>query len=268
MLFQGAVDNLIISAALKNQVKQVNIAADQTLVDQQMKEFAGQFPTPENFKKALVSQKVTEEELRKRVEESVKVQQLINEAIKDTPAPTEEEIRKFYDGNPKNFARAERIRASHILLKVDKNATPEQKAEIRKKIDGIRADIEAGKISFEDAAVKFSDDKGNAPKGGDLGLFPRGRMVKPFEEAAFAAQAGTMTPIVETDFGFHIIKVVDHKPADTVSLEEAKPRIKQFLEQNSKRNATQQYVTGLKAKATVETFMTAEEFLKRHPEVK
>jgi peptidyl-prolyl cis-trans isomerase C len=233
-----------------------------------MKAFESQYPNPEDFKKALAAQKVTEEELRKRVEENVKVQQFIDDAIKDTPAPTEDEIAKFYDGNPKSFARPERVRASHILLKTDKSATPEQKAEIRKKIEEIRADVESGKITFEDAAAKFSEDKGNAPKGGDLGFFPKGRMVKPFEEAAFAAQVGTLTPIVESDFGFHIIKAVEHMPADTVPLEEAKPRIQQFLEQATKRNATQQYVNGLKAKTTVETFMTAEEFLKRHPEVK
>jgi peptidyl-prolyl cis-trans isomerase C len=268
MLYQGAIDNLVISAALKNLAKQSTAPVDQTKVDAQMKAFESQYPNPEDFKKALAAQKVTEEELRKRVEENVKVQQFIDDAIKDTPAPTEDEIAKFYDGNPKSFARPERVRASHILLKTDKSATPEQKAEIRKKIEEIRADVESGKITFEDAAAKFSEDKGNAPKGGDLGFFPKGRMVKPFEEAAFAAQVGTLTPIVESDFGFHIIKAVEHMPADTVPLEEAKPRIQQFLEQATKRNATQQYVNGLKAKTTVETFMTAEEFLKRHPEVK
>ncbi len=268
MLFQGAVDNLIITAALKNEAKIKNIIADPAKVDQQMLAFEKQFPTREDFQKALVSQKVTEEVLRKRVEENQSIQQMIDQAVKDVPAATEDEILRFYENNAKSFARPERAHAAHVLLMVDKNATPEQKAEIKKKIEEIRADIEAGKITFEEAAAKFSEDKSNAAKGGDLGYFSRGRMVKPFEDAAFAAQPGTLSPVVETDFGYHIIKAIDRKPADTVPLEEAKPRIKQYLDETGKRKATQQYVDGLKSKVNVETFMTAEEFLKRHPEVK
>jgi peptidyl-prolyl cis-trans isomerase C len=267
-LFLGAVDNIISTVVLRNQVKQLNIAPDQAKVDQQMQAISKQFRSQEEFQKALASQRTTEADLRKNLEESTKMQQVIDQATKDVPPATDDEIQKFYDNNPKSFLVQEQVRAAHILLMVDKKATPEQKEEIRKKIEGIRADIEANTITFEDAAVKFSEDKSNASKGGELGNFPRGRMVKPFEDAAFAAEPGTLTPVIESEFGFHIIKVIEKKPAGTVSLEEAKPRIRQYLDQSSKRKATQQYVNDLKTKAGVETFMTPEEFLKRHPEVK
>jgi len=268
LLFQGAVDNLIISSVLKREAKQQNIIADKAKVDQQMQAFEKQFPTREEFMKALASQKVTEAELRKSVEENQSVQQLLDQAVKDAPEATEDEVLKFYENNTKALTRSERVHAAHILLMVNKDATPEQKTEIKKKIETIRADIEAGKINFEEAAAKFSEDKGNASKGGDLGYFTRGRMVKPFEDAAFAGQPGSLTPVVETSFGYHIIRVIDHKPTDVMPLEEARPKIKQLLDQTNQRKVGQQYVNALKAKATLETFMTAEEFLKRHPEVK
>ncbi|MDM7995925.1 MAG: peptidylprolyl isomerase [Acidobacteriota bacterium] len=268
LLFQGAVDNLIISAILKREAKQQNLIVDKAKVDEQMQAFEKQFSSREEFLKALVSQKVTESELRESVEENLRVQQLIDQAVKDAPEATEEEILKFYENNTKALTRSERVHAAHILLMVNKDATPEQKAEIKKKIEGIRADIEAGAITFEEAAAKYSEDKGNASQGGDLGYFLRGRMVKPFEDAAFAAQPGTLTPVVETSFGYHIIRVIDHKPTDVMPLEEARPRIKQLLDQTNKRKLGQQYVNALKAKVAVETFMTAEEFLKRHPEIK
>jgi len=268
LLFQGAVDNLVISALLKREAKQQNLIADKAKLDEQMQAFEKQFASREEFLKALVSQKVTEEELRRSVEENLRVQQLMDQAVKDAPEATEEEILKFYENNTKALTRPERVHAAHILLMANKDATPEQKAEIRKKIEGIRADIEAGRISFEEAAAKYSEDKGNASQGGDLGYFTRGRMVKPFEDAAFAAQPGALTPVVETSFGYHIIRVIDHKPTDVMPLEEARPKIKQLLDQTNKRKLGQQYVNALKAKATIETFMTAEEFLKRNPEVK
>jgi len=268
LLFQGAVDNLVISALLKREAKQQNLIADKAKLDEQMQAFEKQFASREEFLKALVSQKVTEEELRRSVEENLRVQQLMDQAVKDAPEATEEEILKFYENNTKAITRPERVHAAHILLMANKDATPEQKAEIRKKIEGIRADIEAGRISFEEAAAKYSEDKGNASQGGDLGYFTRGRMVKPFEDAAFAAQPGALTPVVETSFGYHIIRVIDHKPTDVMPLEEARPKIKQLLDQTNKRKLGQQYVNALKAKATIETFMTAEEFLKRNPEVK
>ncbi len=267
-LFMGAVDNIISTAILKNQARQLNIVTDQAMLDQQIQALSKQFPTPEAFQKALAAQKTTEAELRKNLEESVKMQQVIEQAVKDVPPPTEEDIQKYYENNPKNFLASEQVHVAHILLLVDKNATPEQKEEIKKKIEGIRADIEAAKTTFEDAAKNFSQDTANAPKGGDLGFFSRGRMVKPFEDAAFGGEPGTLTPVIESQFGFHIIKIIEKKPAGTVSLEEVKPRIRQYLDQTNKRKVMLQYVNELKAKASIENFMTAEEFLKRHPEVK
>jgi peptidyl-prolyl cis-trans isomerase C len=268
LLFNGAVENLTIELLLKKIAREQNVVADKSLVDQQMEALAKQFPTPEAYKKALASQGMTEEQLRKNVENSMSMQQVLNIAVKNVPQATDAEAQKFYDDNADKFPVPEQAHAAHILLLADPKGTDEQKAEIKKKIEGIRADIEAGKITFADAAKQFSQDPGSASNGGDLGFFPRGQMVKPFEEAAFSGKPGTLSGIIESQYGYHIIQTLEVKPAGKASLEEAKSSIKLYLDRTSKTKAIQQYTADLKAKAAIENFMTPEEFLKRHPEIK
>ncbi len=265
IFFKDAVENLVTVAILKGKVKEQNITADPAKVDQQIQQFSKQFPSQADFQKMMASQGVTEADLRKSVEERLTVQQVLEQATKDVPGATDEEIGKFYEGNPDKFKAPEQVRASHILLRLDSKSTPEQKDEAKKKIEAIRAEIESKAITFAEAAEKYSQDPSNAQKGGDLGFFSRGRMVKPFEEAAFATKPGTLSTVVETQFGYHIIQVAELKPAGTVSLEESKPLIKQYLDQLARQKAAQKYMSELRAKANVETFMTLEEFSKRHP---
>jgi len=242
------------------------VTIDKAKIDQQLQQLSQRYASAEEFQKAMAAQSLTESDLRRNIEESISLQEVIDRAVKDVPGATDAEIEKFYNDNPDKFAMPERVRAAHILLRVDAKSTPEQKAEIKKKLEGIRADIESKAITFGDAAAKYSQDPSNAQKGGDLGLFSRGQMVKPFEDAAFATKPGTLSPIVETQFGYHIIQVIESKPAGKASLEEAKPPIKQYLDQVAKQKALQKYVDELKAKATIEPFMTQEEFIKRHPD--
>jgi len=268
ILFKDAVDNLVMIALLKNQARQQNVTVDQAKIDRQLQQISQQFPSRAEFEKAMASQGVTEAELRKNIEESLSLQEVIDQAVKDVPGATDADIQKFYDDNPDKFPLPERVHAAHILLKVDPKNTPEQKAEIKKKLEGIRSDIESNAITFTDAAAKYSQDSSNAQKGGDLDFFSRGQMVKPLEDAAFATKPGSLSPIVETQFGYHLIHVMELKPAHKASLEEAKPAIKQYLDQLGRRKASQKYVDELKVKATIETFMTQEEFVKRHPPAK
>lgn len=265
LLFKDALDNLVTVAVLKSQARQQNLPVDPAKVDQQFQQISKNFPSQEEFQKAMASQGVTEAALRKSIEESLSMQQVLDQATKNAPGPTDEEISKFYDDNVEKFSSPETARAAHILLRADAKSTPEQKAEIKKKLEGIRAEIESNAITFADAAAKYSQDPSNANKGGDLGFFPRGQMVKPFEDAAFTTKPGTMSPVVETQFGYHIIQVAEQRPARKLTLEEATPPIKQILNQAARQKAAQKYVSELKAQAQVETFMTAEEFGKRHP---
>ena len=265
LLFKDAIENLVTVALLKNEARKQNVKVDPAKVDQQVQQYASRFPSTEEFKKALASQETTDEEMRKSIEESLSMQQVLDTATKGLPAATEQEIQKYYESNLDKFALPEKAHVAQIFLKKDPGITPEQRAEIRKKLEQIRADIESGKISFADAADRFSEDAANAAKGGDLGTLPRGRMLRQLEEAAYAATPGTLTPVIETQAGFHLIRVIETMMAGMKTLEDARPEIRQLLEQNTRQRAIQKYMAELKANAAIETFMTVEEFSKRHP---
>jgi peptidyl-prolyl cis-trans isomerase C len=266
VFFQEALDQLTTMSLLSAQAQEQNLPVDKSVVDRQLKLLSERFASPEEFAKAMAERGLTETDLRREFEQNLGAQEMLRQAVKDVPEPTDEEISKFYADNTGKFSMPAQVHASHILLKVDPKSTPEQKEEIKKKLEGIRADIESQKITFAEAASKYSEDTSNASKGGDLGSFPRGAMVKPFEDAAFATLPGNISPIVETRFGYHLIQVTELKPAGTATLEQAKPAITQFLSQTEKAKAARKYLEDLKAHATIETFMTQEEFLKRHPD--
>ncbi len=128
------------------------------------------------------------------------------------------------------FTEPEQVRARHILIKVAADAGADAKAAARKKTEELLAKVKAG-ADFAALAKESSEDPGSAANGGDLGLFLRGRMTPAFEEAAFALQAGGVSDVVETPFGFHVIKVEEHRPGGVKPLEAVHDEIADSLKQ-------------------------------------
>ncbi|HEX4209899.1 MAG TPA: peptidylprolyl isomerase [Candidatus Binataceae bacterium] len=138
--------------------------------------------------------------------------------------PSEQDIQNFYDDNAKTmFTHPAEVHASHILVAVPAGASQKDKDAAHAKAENILKQLQAG-ANFATLAKKYSDDPGTKNNGGDLGSFPRGEMVKPFEEAAFSLKPGQLT-IVETQFGFHILKVLEIKEAGTDAPEQVRSRI-------------------------------------------
>jgi len=142
---------------------------------------------------------------------------------------SDEEIEAFYQQNISRYT-SEQVNASHILIKTENRS----EEEARKEIDRIRTEIEGG-LSFFEAAQKYSEDEPSKVNGGDLGWFPRNRMVPEFGNAVFAMNAGEISQPVKTQYGFHLIQKHDHNPNYTTPLEEAKTSIANVLfRQNAK----------------------------------
>ncbi|GAB6111288.1 peptidylprolyl isomerase [Desulfomicrobium salsuginis] len=133
-------------------------------------------------------------------------------ALADTASVTDQEARAYYDQHKDNFKIEEQVQARHILVRVDENATEADVAKAMDTIKKAQADLKAGK-SFEETVAKYTEDPSGTQTGGELGWFGRGRMVKPFEDAAFALDKGAVSEPVRTQFGFHLIKVEDKKAA-------------------------------------------------------
>ncbi|MGJ8620482.1 MAG: SurA N-terminal domain-containing protein [Methylophilaceae bacterium] len=141
---------------------------------------------------------------------------------------SDEEVKAFYDQNLDKFQGDEQREASHILIGFGVNASGEDKAKAKEKALEIDAQLKADPKRFEELAVKFSQDPGSATKGGSLGSFGRGAMVKPFEDAVFAMQVGDISDVVESEFGYHIIRL-DGVTGNSSSYEDMKPQIKAEL---------------------------------------
>jgi peptidyl-prolyl cis-trans isomerase C len=166
---------------------------------------------------------------------------------------TDEESKTFYDTNPQLFQPPERVKASHILIKVDEGASEEKKAEALKKIKEIQQKVQKGE-DFAALAKTYSEGP-SAPRGGDLNYFGRGQMVKPFEDAAFSMKPNETSDIVETKFGYHLIKVVDKQPAKKIVYADAKNKINKHLKDQKLRTDRQLYFDKLKKDAKIEKFL-------------
>ncbi len=135
------------------------------------------------------------------------------------------EVKKFYEENAAKYQGDEQRRASHILIGFGVSATPEQKQQAKAKAESLLAAIKKNPKAFEELAIKNSQDPGSAAKGGDLGSFGRGAMVKPFEDSAFSMKVNEVSNLVESEFGYHIIKVTEIT-GQTSDFESLKPQIK------------------------------------------
>lgn len=148
----------------------------------------------------------------------------------------EQDIKSYYEQNIQRLSGQEQRRASHILINAPKDAPAAERDKARNKVEGLLASVRKEPKSFADLARKNSDDPGSARNGGDLEFFAKGAMVKAFEDAAFALKKGEISAVVESEFGFHIIKLTDIKAPMTSSLEAMRPQLEADLrQQQSKR---------------------------------
>lgn len=249
-IYRGILDQLIEMRLLEQEAAARNIKATDAEVNQGIDEMKKQAPNAEAFAKALAARKMTEADLRTEARQRLAVDKLLTAEVEPKASVTEADIADFYKKNPQFFMQPEAMRASHILIKAE---TPEAKAAAKTKADGLLVQVKGG-ADFAALAKQHSND-GSAPAGGDLGFFPRGQMVKAFEDAAFALKPGEVSPVVETEFGYHIIKAAEHRDARTVPLAEVSDRIAQALRQQKQQQLMQEFVQALKGKAKVEILM-------------
>ena len=142
--------------------------------------------------------------------------------------PSDKEVQNYYNRQrDSGLTHPEQVRARHILIAVAPDATPAQKAAAKAKADDLLKQIKGG-ADFAKLAKQFSDDPGNKNSGGELGYFDQKQMVKPFADAAFGMKAGELT-VVQTQYGYHVIEVEDHKLAHVETLDEARPHIVEAL---------------------------------------
>jgi peptidyl-prolyl cis-trans isomerase C len=250
-VYRGILDQLIAYRLLMQETRSRKIDVPEAEIDARVAQIRQQFPSEDVFKQTLAQQNMSVEQLREDARSDMRVAKMLETEVNAGVTVQPQDVDAFYKGNPDKFKQGERVRASHILIRTPEKADAKTKDEARAKAADVLKQVKGGK-EFGELAKHYSQDPGSAANGGDLGYFMQGQMVGPFEQAAFSMKPGEVSDLVETPFGFHIIKVADKQAARTVPLEEVKPQIEQFLQNQQRQQKTDAFVNALKAKGKVE----------------
>jgi peptidyl-prolyl cis-trans isomerase SurA len=206
--------------------------------------------TQEDLEKALAVEGLTLETYKKQIEKGLQRQKLINWSVKVETKAGEKELRDFYQKSIDRYRTNETYRPSHILFVIPKGATPEEIREIRKKGQKVLEKIKGGE-NFGEMALLYSEDASNKDRG-NLGYFKKGELLPAFEREALRLKIGEVSGIVRTDFGFHIIKLLDRKGADPLPFEEVKEKVQADYYESEMEKAFRQYLGTLKEKSVIE----------------
>jgi peptidyl-prolyl cis-trans isomerase C len=246
------LESLIDREVLFQESKKKGIEVNAEAVSDQLKSIKQRYPDQAQFTEMLKGLGMTESDVQTQIKRGMAIQELINKEVAEKVKISDQESKQYYDSHPDFFKQPEQVRASHILIKVDENASEPQKKEAREKIQAVQQKLKKGE-DFAELAKTYSEGP-SAPGGGDLGYFRRGQMVKAFEDAAFKLQPGETSDIVETRFGYHLIKVVDKQPEKMLAYAEIKDRLDEHLKKQKVEIEVDVYIDNLRKGAKIEKF--------------
>jgi len=250
------LEKMIVEQLLDEKVKADNIVVTEEETTEHIKEMASAQKPPlslEDFKALIEAYGRSFDEIKQQIRKGLAYQKLMEAQFAGKINVTEEDAKKYYSENKDQFETPEQVRASHILIQpdtTDPNTDPNQaKAKAEVKAGALLKQIRDG-ADFAELA-KANSACSSAARGGDLNFFGRGQMVPPFEKAAFELKVGQVSDVVQTQFGYHIIKVTDRKDASVTTFEQAKDGILKVLTQKRQGELAKEYVESLKAKANI-----------------
>lgn len=249
---ESALEQLTAAELMYQEAKKLEIKDLEQQVEQRYQENRKKFPTKEEYEKALQATGMTEADVRESMRKEIVVNTFVQKQFFSKATCSEADARKFYDDNKaKFFQRGEQLKASHILVSVDQKGTPEEKKKAKEKAEALLKRVKGGE-DFSTVASKESTCPSRAV-GGQLGAFGKGQMTPPFEKAAYALRnKGDISSVVETEFGFHIIKLEERIAPATDRFEDVKERITQYLKQEQTRKAVGDFLAQLRHKAKIE----------------
>lgn len=249
------LDGMIIEKLVDKQAADIKVSQED--IDAQLAKIKKQFPSEEVFESEMKKSGLTMDQFTANLKRSMRQTKWMQSQVQGKDSVTEADAKAFYDANTKEFANPDIVRASHILFLVPPTATPEQAKAAEKKAKAAIVRANSGE-DFAKLAAELSEEPGAAQRGGDLGYFPKDKMVPEFADAAFAQKVGSVsaTP-VKTKFGYHVIKVTDKKPAGIASFDDAKAQIENFLQQQKRRQIFKSVIQDLKQTAKIENTLPA-----------
>lgn len=272
MLKDKVVNELIVKSLLDQEMAKRNIKVTKEDTEKELKTIIDKIGSKEKFNEILRQNKISPAQFKKDLYEEVKMKKLVT-AI-STVKVSDADAKKFYNENIAKFKYPDKVRASHILISANPEEIAEKlmsdsanknlsKSEIQAKIDKematklekakkILAEVKKDPASFAAVAQSDSDDPQSAKQGGDLGFFTKQEMVQPFAKAAFNQKPNTISNIVQTPYGYHIILVTDRMKAGQEPFEKVKGEISAYLENQGQVKVLESLITSLKKQAKIE----------------
>lgn len=238
---EKTLETMIDDKIVALEVKKEKISVSKEEIDEEFEVFVENAGGEDAFNAAMEQSGITEKVFKEDIKQYLSIRKLMEPRIKIT----DEEIEAYFEENKAAFGTAEEVEASHILVEDEKLAK-----EIAEKLkDG---------GDFAELAKEHSEDPGSAENGGEVGFFPRGQMMPEFEEAAFSMKVDTISDLVKTDYGYHIIHVTDKKEAKEASLKDSKEEIKDKLFEDKLQTEYPAWLAEAKEEYKVENTLTKE----------
>lgn len=247
--YQQVVDRFVIRTVLAAEADQRKIAVTPADVDEAVNLITNRLPAGLTLDEALARDGMTTAQFRSNLTAELRIKSFVESEVPTNMVVSDQEVADFYAQEKERFTVPETTSARHILLKVEKADSDKVRAEKKAKAEALHKQLVEG-ADFA-ALARENSDCPSKERGGDLGSFGRGQMVKAFEDAAFTQATNAIGPVVETDFGYHIIQVTGRQAAGTTSLEEAKPSLVEHLKQKKQMAVFDTLMQTLKSKATI-----------------
>jgi peptidyl-prolyl cis-trans isomerase C len=226
--------------------------AEDEFVDARLQEMKSGFERELDFLFRIEEGGFTEETYRQDIKQQVSVRKMLAEGMIEETSVADEDVEDFYNSNIEQMGKPIKVHARHILIAPESTSLTDHQAA-KAAAESIAAEIRDGADFVELAKTRSQGP--SAPTGGDLGYFSSGQMVAPFEQAAFALQPGEISEVVQTQFGYHVIRVEDRMGGETIPLKEAAEQIRSYLGQQTLENAVEELVMRLRNEGEVEVFV-------------
>ncbi len=252
--YSQVLDELINAELLFQESQNKGLVPSDKEVEQKVAEIRSRFPNAEKFAQTLNANGLTEESMKHALRRDLGIERLLKKEVTSVVSIDDAQVRKFFDDNAEKMRSQEELRVSHILVTADANASQNVLDQARQKAESLRTRALDGE-DFAALAQANSDDPGSASVGGDLSWMRPGMMVPSFERAAYALKVGEISPVIQTTFGFHVIKLVAKRPGKALVFDDVKDQIARYLQEEAVQDQIGAKVKALRDKAKVEVFI-------------
>lgn len=260
-LYYTAVDRLVEQALVLDDATKHGITVSDENLQASISQLKVMSGGDEAFQKILAQNAITMADVERDMRTNLIIKAYMDSLMSQTDSVNEDDLRAYYDQHQDEFGPHREVHARHILIRMDPNADQMTQATTKAKAEAVLAEAKKKGADFSALAAKNSEDETNAQNGGDLGWFGPGRMVASFDSATFALKPGEVSGLVQTQFGYHIIKLEEDRMSEAQDFDQVKDSIRNMVSQTQSQDVFKKAVADLRAKAQVDIKAPSQETL-------